>query len=192
MARGTRRLGVFDHHDGIGPARHRAAGGDGSRRPRQHRPHRRNAAGNHFVVQHHPHRRRFAGRRQIGGTHRKAVDIGTIERRHIDRRHHVLGERAAERIRKRPALAWHGARKQRGFEPRQRILARQDGQELVLIGIIRLFRQRRLAHAEIPITPATYRHRHRRPPQTPPSRRVPRARPRRGRSHRATIRRPPA
>ena len=86
----------------------------------------------------------------------------------------------------------NGARKQRGFEPRQRIFARQDGQELVLIGIIRIFRQRRLAHAEIPITPATYRHRHQRPPQTPPSRRAPRARLRRGRSHRATVRRPPA
>ena len=47
---------------------------------------------------------------KIGGAHRKAIDIGAVERRHVDRRHHVLRQRAAERIRKRPLLARHGAR----------------------------------------------------------------------------------
>ena len=152
MARG-RRLGVFDHHDGIGAARHRATGRNGSRGPRQHRSHWRNAAGDDFVVQQQPHRRRLAGRRQIGGTHRKAIDIGTVERRHVDRRPHVFGQRQAKRVGQRPALARHGARKQRRFEPRQRIFTRQDGQELVLIDTIRsfrrIFRQLRQAHAAI-------------------------------------------
>ena len=52
-------------------------------------------------------RRRFAGRGEIGGTHRKAVDIGAVERRHVDRRHDVLRQRAAERVGKRPLLARH-------------------------------------------------------------------------------------
>ena len=54
------------------------------------------------------HRRGLAGRGEIGGTHRKAVDIGTVERRHVDRRRDVLGQRAAERIGERrvsPATA---------------------------------------------------------------------------------------
>ncbi len=72
---------------------------------------------------------------EIGGTHRKAIDVGAVERRHVDRRRHVFGQRAAERIGERALLCRHRARKQRGFEARQRILARQNGQELVLIDV---------------------------------------------------------
>ena len=188
----SRRLRVLDHHDGVGAARHRAAGRDRRGGARQHRPRRRGAAGDHLVVQHHAHRRGLAGGSEIGGTHRKAIDIGAIERRHVDRRHHVFRQRAAERVGKRALLARHGARKQRGFETRQRILARQDGQELVLIDTVAVFRRGRLGHAGTHIIPATYRHRPGCPPQILPSRRAPRARLRRGRSHRATIRPPPA
>ena len=135
----SRRLRVLDHHDGVRPARHRTAGRDRRGRSRQYRPRRRGAAGDHLVVQHHAHRRRLAGGSEIGGTHRKAVDIGAVERRHVDRRHDVLGERAAERVGERALLARHRARKQGGFETRQRILARQDRQELVLLVLSRSF-----------------------------------------------------
>jgi hypothetical protein len=91
------------------------------------------------------HRRGLAGGSKVGRTHRKAIDIGAIERRHVDRRHDVLGERAAERIRKQPLLARHGAREQGGFETRQRILARQDGQELFLIDVT-VLRRGRIGH----------------------------------------------
>ena len=94
----------------------------------------------------------FAGRSEIGGTHRKAIDIGAIERRHVDRRHDVFGQRAAERIGERPRFARHSARKQRGLEPRQRILARQDGQELVLIEVVAVFRRGVIGHAGIPVS----------------------------------------
>ena len=90
--------------------------------------------------------RRFAGRGEIGGAHRKAVDIGAIERRHVDRRHDIARQRAAERIGQAAALGWHRARKQRGFETRQRFLARQDGQELVLIHAVAAFRHGSVGH----------------------------------------------
>ena len=111
-----RRLGMLDHDDSVGAARHRTAGRDRSGGARQHRPYRRGAAGDDFVVQHDAHRRRLAGGGQIGGAHRKAVDIGAVEWRHVDRRHDILRQRAAERIRKRPLLGWDGAREQRGLE----------------------------------------------------------------------------
>ena len=82
----------------------------------------------------------------------------------------------------------HRARKQRGLETRQRILARQDGQELVLIDAVAIFRQGLLGHFGTHIIPATYRHRPACPPQTLRSRRAPQARLRRGRSRPATIR----
>ena len=115
-SREARRLRVLDHDDGIGAARQRAAGRDRGRRSRQHGPLRRGAAGDDFVVQHEADRRGFTGGSEIGGTHRKAIDIGTIERRHVDRRHDVFRQRAAERIGELAPLAWDRARKQRGLE----------------------------------------------------------------------------
>ena len=44
------------------------------------------------------HRRALAGGGKIGGTHGKAVDIGAIERRHVDRRGDVFRQRTAERV----------------------------------------------------------------------------------------------
>ena len=102
---------------------------------------RRGAAGDHFVVQHDAHGRGFAGCGEIGGAHRKAVDIGAVERRHVDRRHDILRQHAAERVGKPPLLARDRARKQRGLEPRHRLFARQDGQELILIDAVAAFRR---------------------------------------------------
>ena len=88
-----------------------------------------------------------------------------------------------------------GARKQRRLEPLQRLLARQDGQELVLIHRVTVFRQRRAGHVgtlKTDISPAAYRHRPAFPPRSPRPRRTRRARRRRGRWHRARGRRPPA
>jgi hypothetical protein len=128
-------MGVLDHHDRIGAARHRAAGRDLCRRARQHRPRRRRAAGNHLIIEDQAHRRPLACSGEIGRAHGKAVDIGTVEWRHIDRCHHILRHCAAERIGKLPTLARHGAREQRSLEARNRVLPRQNGQELVLIEV---------------------------------------------------------
>ena len=85
-------------------------------------------------------------RSEIGGAHRKAVDIGAVERRHVNRRHDILRQRAAEQVRERPLLARDGPRKQRRFETLKRVFAREDGQELVLIGAVGAFWQVRIAH----------------------------------------------
>ena len=92
-----------------------------------------------LVVQLDADRGCLAGGCEIGRAHRKAVDIGAIKWRHVDRRHDILRQRAAERIRELTLLARNGARKQRRLKPRQRILTRQDGQELVLIRGSRVF-----------------------------------------------------
>jgi hypothetical protein len=136
---------MFHHHNGVCPPRHRPAGCDRRGRSRQDRPCRRDAAGDHLVVQHHADRRRLTGGSEIGGAHRKAIDIGAIERRHIDRRRHVLGQRAAECVGELALLCGHRTREQCGLETRQRILTRQDGQELVLIDIT-IFRRRGVGH----------------------------------------------
>src|SRR5438477_182795 len=93
---------------------------------------------------------------------------------------------------KQPLLARHGPWKQGGFEARQRILARQDGQELVLIDIVAIFRSGRMGHLRTYITPAAYTHRLVCRQQILPRRRAPQATLRRGRSHRATAPPPPA
>ena len=139
-------LGVLDHDDGVGAPRQRPPSRNRGRRSRQHWPRRRNAAGDDFIVEHQAHRRCFGGASKIGGAHRKAVDIGAVERRHVDRRHDVFGQRAAERVRQPALLARHGKRKQRGFEARKRVLARQDGQELILIDAVAALRLLVLAH----------------------------------------------
>src|SRR5712672_252490 len=126
---------------------------------------------------------------KIGGAHRKAVDIGAVERRHVDRRHDILRQRAAERIGKRPLLGWDRARKQRSFETPKRILARQNGQELVLIQAVTAFRRGRIAHVGTHISRAAYKHLPVCPQQNLRWLRAPRASHRRGRWSRAACRR---
>ena len=63
-------------------------------------------------------RRRIGGARGVGGADREAVDVGTIERRYVDRRHNIFSQRGAERFGQHPRLAGNGARKQRRFETR--------------------------------------------------------------------------
>ncbi len=58
-------------------------------RCRRHFERRRNPAGDHFGVERKPLRRAVAGADRIGRAHGKAVDIGAIERRRVDRRDHV-------------------------------------------------------------------------------------------------------
>ena len=45
----------------------------------------------------------------VGGAQRKAVDIGAVERRHVDRRGEIVRQHAAERRRERHALGGQAA-----------------------------------------------------------------------------------
>ena len=90
------KLGLFDHHHRIGAARDDAAGRDGGGCAGFDRNGRSDAAGDHFRVEGKPLRRAVAGARGIGGADGKTVDVGTVERRRIDRRDHVGGKDAAQ------------------------------------------------------------------------------------------------
>ena len=160
IARGARRLGMLDHDDGVGAARHRPAGRDRRRRSRQHRPRRRGAAGDHFVVEHEGGparlRRPQRDRRSAPQSHRHWSDR-TAARRSAPR-HPAASAQPSASASGRGSLG-SGARKQRSLEPRQRIFARQDGQELVLVDAGAAFRQGRAGHFGTHVSPATYRHR---------------------------------
>jgi hypothetical protein len=138
---------VLDHDHRIGAARQRAAGGNRGRGAGCDLKRRRRAAGDDFAVQRETYRRGFAGGREIRRAHSKAVDIGAIERRHIDRHEHVMRQRAAERIGKLARLARQRAREQCCFKPRQRILARENLEKLLLLERSAVLRLRDRNHA---------------------------------------------
>ena len=92
------QLGMLDHHHRVGAARNHAAGRDRGGRAGRDLERRRMAAHDHLAVETQPARRDVARARGVGGAQREAVHIGAIERRHVDRRGHVMREHAAERV----------------------------------------------------------------------------------------------
>ena len=121
------QLGVLDHHHGVGAARHHAAGGDGGRGAGPDLDLGRVAAGDHLGVERELLRRGVGRARGVGGAQREAVDIGAVERRHVDRRGEIGGQHAAERRRERARVRRAGARGRDGFRsasapPRRRPL----------------------------------------------------------------------
>ena len=69
-----------------------------------------------------PARRGVARARRVGGAQRKPVDIGAVERRHVDRRGHVVREHAVERHRERDRLAGKRHEIDPACEARMRLL----------------------------------------------------------------------
>ena len=138
---GTRldQLGVLDHHHRVGAARHHAAGGDGGRGAGLDLELRRMAAGDHLGVERELLRRAVGGAGRVGGAQREAVDIGAVERRHVDRRRH---DRAPARGRAPPRARrvspGSGARSRWRSKRFLRLLGGHDFEELLL--------PRRLAH----------------------------------------------
>ena len=95
------QLGVLDHHHGVGAARDHAAGRDrgrGARRRLRAPAHGRRRSTSPLSAK--PARRDVARARGVGGAQREAIDIGAIERRHVDRRGHIMRQHAAERARR--------------------------------------------------------------------------------------------
>ena len=127
-------VGVLDHHDGVGAARHHAAGGDRQRLARSHRVCRHDAGVNLLVAE--PHRaRHFLGRAErVLGHHREAVDVRAVERRHVDGRARRR-PRARGRAPRRAATRLDAARRQveRGAEPALGLVAIEDLEELLLL-----------------------------------------------------------
>ena len=90
------------------------------------------AADDDLAVEPKPPRRGVARARGVGGAQRKAVDIGAIERRHVDRRRDVMREHAAERRGKRDALRRQRREIDVARKARARLLGGDDFEELLL------------------------------------------------------------
>ena len=85
LAKARHYIRVFDHHDGVGAARHHAAGGDRHGLAGSNDGRRDDAGVNHLVGQAHAARDFLRRAECVLGHHGKAIDVGAIERRHIDR-----------------------------------------------------------------------------------------------------------
>src|SRR5204863_7946767 len=79
-----------------------------------------------------PPRGAVARARRVGGAQRKPVDIGAIERRHVDRRGDVGGEHAAERLGQADSLAGQRREIDPPHEALARFLGRYDFEKLLL------------------------------------------------------------
>ena len=69
---------------------------------------------------------------RVGGAQRETVHIGAVERRHVDRRRHVVRQHAAEGIGERNGFGGKRRKIELLLEPRLRLLGRDDFEELLL------------------------------------------------------------
>ena len=85
LAKARHYVRMFDHDDGIRAARDHAAGGDRHRLAGSNGYLRNDTRVNHLVGESHA-ARHFLGRAErVLSDHGKAIDVGAIERRHVDR-----------------------------------------------------------------------------------------------------------
>ena len=123
---------MLDHHHRVGAARDDAAGRDRRRGAGQYFDRRRNAAGDHFGIERKTLWRAVARARGVGGAHGKAVDIGAVERRRIDRRDHVGREHARQRRAEAKAFAAKRRAVDAGIETAARLIGGNHFEELLL------------------------------------------------------------
>ena len=100
--------------------------------PGSHLELRRVAAGDHLGVERELLRRVVGRAGGVGGAQRKAVDIGAVERRHVDRRGDVVRQHAAERRGERHALGGQRREIEMALEALARLLGGHDFEELLL------------------------------------------------------------
>src|SRR5262245_10436555 len=90
------------------------------------------ATSDDFAVQLEPPRLGVICAGTVGGTQGKAVDIGAVERRHVDRCGHVVRQHAPERRGKGHALARKRREVDMACKASARLLGRDDFEELLL------------------------------------------------------------
>ena len=90
------------------------------------------AADDDLGVETQPLRRGVGRAHGVGGAQRKAVDVGAIERRHVDRRRHVVREHAPERSGERDALRRQRRKIDMARKARARLVGGDDFEELLL------------------------------------------------------------
>ncbi len=155
--RGLDELRVLDHQHRVGAARQHAAGRDRRRSPRLDRERRRTAARQDLAVEQEATRRRVARADEVGGTYRKPVHTGAIERRHVVRRRDVGAEHPAQRLFQRDTLARQGGEIEVALEARLRLLGRDDLEELLLAGgAPHRVEQLRVASHRLLVSPAVH------------------------------------
>ncbi len=90
------------------------------------------AAGDHLGVEVEPAWRALGSAGRIGSAHRKAVDAGAVERRHVGRRRKVRGKHAVERVGERDRFRRQRLEVDRVLEAQARLLRRNHLEELLL------------------------------------------------------------
>jgi hypothetical protein len=90
------RLGLLDHHHGVGAARNQAAGGDYGRSSLQNLRLGQNAGGENLGVEPQGARRIGGGSVGVGRAHGKAVDPRAIEAGNVHLGHHVARKNAPQ------------------------------------------------------------------------------------------------
>ena len=90
------------------------------------------AANDDFLVEAKAAGRAVAGAVRVGGAHREAIHVGAVERRHVDRRGHVVRDDARERGRQRNGLGGERRELDPLREPVARDLGRHHVEELLL------------------------------------------------------------
>src|SRR5262245_63265159 len=89
---------MLNHDYGVGAARNNSARGNGGRHAGPHVKRGSVPADNHFAIQGKLAWRGVACSDYMGGAHSKAIDVGAIEWRHIERRYDIVGKHTIERI----------------------------------------------------------------------------------------------
>ena len=92
------------------------------------------AAGDHLGVERELLWCVVGGARGVGSAQREAVDIGAVERRHVDRRREIGGEHAAERRCETHALGGQGRAVDMALEALAGFVRGDDLEELLLPG----------------------------------------------------------
>ena len=90
------------------------------------------AAGDHLGVERELLRRAIRRAGRVGGAEGEAVDIGAVERRHVDRRGKIARQHAAQRGRERDALGRQRHEIEMAGEAPARLLGGNDFEKLLL------------------------------------------------------------
>ena len=123
---------MFDHHHRVGTAGNDAAGRDRRCGSGANFKSRCNTAGDDLAIECEPLRCAESGAQRIRCPQSKAVDIGPIEWRGVDRRDHVSGDDARQRSRKRHRLAGKRRALESCLKAAARFRGRDDFEELLL------------------------------------------------------------
>ena len=92
-------VGIFNHEDGVGSARHHSSGGNDGCSTLDDGSFRLHTRGQDFRIEPQQARQLVGGPSGIGGTHGKSINARPVEARDIDIGENVLGQDASQSLR---------------------------------------------------------------------------------------------